>query len=87
MRKINCEVINTKGMHARAAAHIVSHVCQFESQVVLRHGEKTAPGDSLIKLLTLNAPKGSIIEIQAKGSDEDRVIDDLETLFKEGFGE
>ena len=87
MRKITCEVVNTKGMHARAAAHIVSHVCQFESQVILRHRDKSAPGDSLIKLLTLNAPKGSMIEIQVEGIDEDKVIDDLESLFKKGFGE
>ena len=87
MPTITCEVVNQKGMHARAAARIVSLVCEFDCQVTLSHGDKSAPGDSLIKLLTLNAPKGSMIDIEAEGTESLSCLDDLRQLFESGFGE
>ena len=87
MPTITCEVVNKKGMHARAAAQIVSLCCQFKSEVFLKHGDKQAPGDSLIKLLTLNAPQGSLIKIDVSGCDEDETLVALQQLFACGFGE
>ena len=84
---ITCEVINNKGMHARAAAQIVAIVCQYQSDVKISHNDISAPGDSLLKLLTLNAPKGSNIEIKATGKDSDTLLSKLNELFANGFGE
>ncbi len=87
MPSITCEVINIKGMHARAAAKIVNLVNLYESSVTLTHENCSASGDSLLKLLTLNAPKGSIITIEAKGEDCKVLLNKLEDLFSNGFGE
>lgn len=87
MESFICEVTNQKGMHARAAAKIVAVVEQYECDVTLRHQERSAPGNSLIKLLTLNAPKGSIIEITCHGEDEQAFINAIQSLFNDGFGE
>lgn len=87
MTSIICDVVNKKGMHARAAAKIVSVVCQYHSDTTLTHKETTAPGDSLLKLLTLNAPKGSKIKIEANGIDSEELLAKLQSLFAEGFGE
>ena len=87
MTKINCEVVNQKGMHARAAAKIVAQVNQFNSQVTLCHGDRSAPGDSLIKLLTLNAPQGSMITINSVVPDTEALLDAMKSLFASGFGE
>ncbi|TQV89782.1 HPr family phosphocarrier protein [Aliikangiella coralliicola] len=87
MPSIDCEVVNIKGMHARAAAKIVALVCDYQCSVTLNHGDKSAPGDSLIKLLTLNAPKGSLICIEASGDDADAFLQAIQLLFAEGFGE
>lgn len=87
MPRITCEVVNQKGMHARAAAKIVAQVNQFNSEVTLHHGDRSAPGNSLIKLLTLNAPKGSLITIQSDGPDTPALLEAMELLFASGFGE
>ena len=87
MVSITCEVINKKGMHARAAAKIVTLICQYNSETTLTHKQTSAPGNSLLKLLTLNAPIGSKIMIEANGSDSKELLDKLKILFAEGFGE
>jgi len=74
-------------MHARAAARIVALTCKYESQVTLSHQLNQANGDSLLKLLTLNAPKGSLVTIDAKGSDSAQLLEKLQALFEDGFGE
>ena len=87
MPHIYCEVINRKGMHARAAAKVVSLVDQFDGQVTFQLEDRIAPANSLIKLLTLNAPQGSKIKITVSGKDEKPLIKALKQLFVEGFGE
>lgn len=81
------EVINPKGMHARAASKIVAIINKYSCKVTLYHKQLSAPGDSLLKLLTLNAPLGSQIKVEAVGLDAEKLIDELKTLFAEGFGE
>ena len=82
-----CEVINIKGLHARAAAQIVSLVAQFECELTISHKSKSASGASLIKLLTLDAPKGSIVTIEATGKQKKEAIKALSDLFAKGFDE
>jgi len=87
MANFVCEVVNQKGMHARAAAKIVAIVEQYDCEVLLSHQDRNAPGDSLIKLLTLNAPKGSNIAISCQGKDEIEFSRAIKSLFENGFGE
>ncbi|TQV72877.1 HPr family phosphocarrier protein [Aliikangiella marina] len=82
-----CEVTNQKGMHARAAAKIVALVDQYECEVTLTHQGRSAPGNSLIKLLTLNAPKGSVIKVECYGADAAEFSLAIKDLFNQGFGE
>jgi phosphotransferase system HPr (HPr) family protein len=83
----SCEVINTKGLHARAAARIVTTANEFNSVVTVSHKENKAPANSLIKLLTLNAPKGSILSFEIEGPDCQKVSEALEFLVTSGFDE
>lgn len=87
MPSILCKVTNIKGMHARAAAKIVNLVAQYEANAILTHKNSRAPGDSLLKLLTLNAPMGSQIHIETCGPESQELINKLESLFAIGFGE
>ena len=84
---INCKVINVKGLHARAAAKIVSISAGFESEIILSHKNNSVSGLSLIKLLTLDAPMGSTITITIIGIDANLASSRLMELFKNGFDE
>lgn len=81
------KVINPKGMHARAASKVVSIVSGYECKVVLSHKSVSAPGDSLLKLLTLDAPIGSEVTVDADGLGSENLLHDLKHLFEDGFGE
>lgn len=85
--QLTCLVANKKGLHARAAAKIVTLANQYDSELILTHKNKSAPGLSLIKLLTLDAPQGSHINILATGIDAEAVSIAVKELFSIGFGE
>ena len=85
--KLICRVTNQKGLHARAAAQVVTLSNQYQSELTLTHKKKSASGLSLIKLLTLDAPQGSEINISVKGADAKIASQAINQLFVNGFGE
>ena len=81
-------IINNKlGLHARAAAKIVTLTNKFDSIINIINGNKSADAKSIMKILMLSAPKGTEIKITADGKDEVLALDSLETLIKEKFDE
>lgn len=82
-----CKVTNQKGLHARAAAQVVTLSNQYKSELTLNHKNKSASGLSLIKLLTLDAPQGSKIKVDIQGVDAAKAAIAISQLFTDGFGE
>tara|TARA_Y100000996_G_scaffold374086_1_gene324020 strand:+ start:86 stop:352 length:267 start_codon:yes stop_codon:yes gene_type:complete len=81
-------IINNKlGLHARAAAKIVTLTNKFDSIINIVNGDKKADAKSIMKILMLSAPKGTEIKITADGKDELSALDSLEKLIKEKFDE
>lgn len=81
-------IINNKlGLHARAAAKIVTLTNKFDSIINIINGNKSADAKSIMKILMLSAPKGTEIKITADGKDEVLALDSLEILIKEKFDE
>ena len=81
-------IINNKlGLHARAAAKIVTLTNKFDSIINIVNGDKKADAKSIMKILMLSAPKGTEIKITADGEDELSALDSLEKLIKEKFDE
>ena len=57
-------VINNKlGLHARAAAKIVTLTNKFDSMINIINGEKKADAKSIMKILMLSAHKGTEVII------------------------
>ena len=74
-------IINNKlGLHARAAAKIVTLTNKFDSIINIANGEKIADAKSIMKILMLSAPKGTEVKITADGKDELTALDSLEEL-------
>tara|TARA_S200000501_G_C20327324_1_gene527196 strand:+ start:12 stop:278 length:267 start_codon:yes stop_codon:yes gene_type:complete len=81
-------IINNKlGLHARAAAKIVTLTNKFDSIINIVNGDKKADAKSIMKILMLSAPKGTEVKITADGKDELSALDSLENLIKEKFDE
>ena len=87
MQEEQIEIINKLGLHARAAAKLVSTASRFSSKVTLKLGSQNADAKSIMAVMMLAAAKGSLIVIQCEGSDEQGAMLALVELINDLFGE
>ena len=81
------EIVNEKGLHARASAKLVETVERFDARAtVARDGIETT-GDSIMGLLMLAASKGSLIQVRTSGPEAVALADALQALVADRFGE
>ena len=80
-------IINEKGLHARASAKIVEVTEGFEASADVSREGMNATGDCIMGLLMLAASKGSIIKIETTGVDAQPLADALAALVADKFGE
>jgi phosphocarrier protein HPr len=81
------EILNQKGLHARASAKFVQTVEKFDADVrVTRCGESVG-GDSIMGLMMLAAGPGTSITVEARGPEAANVVEALEALVTQRFGE
>ncbi len=55
------DVINKLGLHARAAAKVVSVASRYDSSILVLHKNQTIDAKSIMGLLMLGAAKGSSV--------------------------
>ena len=80
-------IVNRKGLHARATAKFVQCVEQFSAEVTVSRGGETVGGSSIMGILTLGAGIGSSIVVTARGQEAAEVLDAIEALVANKFGE
>ena len=86
MRKARVKVINSKGLHARAAAKLAKIASDYKS--IVRVGRtKMVDGKSILSLMMLAAIKETVLKIETEGIDEDIAIEAIINLVKSGFDE
>jgi len=81
------EIINEKGLHARAAARFVEVVEGFDARVEVSNGAESVSGDSIMGLLMLAASRGSTIDVEIDGADAEPLGEALAALVADRFGE
>lgn len=86
-RRRKARITNSQGLHARPCHAIVSTALEFQSELRVRCGDREVNGKSILELMTLNAACGSELELWARGSDADSLLDRLGELIGSGFGE
>ena len=65
------------GLHARPGSEFVKYCQQFDSDVEIKVGDKTANGKSLLSLFKIEPKQFSIIDIHISGSDEEKLMENL----------
>jgi phosphocarrier protein len=81
------EILNRKGLHARATAKFVQCAERFDATItVTRHGE-TVGGTSIMGILTLGAGIGTTILVAARGAEAEQALDAIAALVASKFGE
>ena len=81
------EIINVKGLHARASAKFVEVVENHDATALVRKDGLDAAGDSIMGLLMLAASNGTFIEVETSGSEAEALALALEALVADRFGE
>jgi phosphocarrier protein HPr len=81
------EILNVRGLHARASRKMAELALTFQSRIVVRKDEDEADATSLMDLMMLGAGIGSFIEIVADGADADAALEAMAALIADRFGE
>ena len=81
------EIINKKGLHARATAKFVQCADGFEADITVTRSGETVGGTSIMGILTLGAGIGSIITLTASGPQAELAVEALTALINGRFGE
>jgi len=80
-------IINKLGLHARAAAKLVSTAASFSSQVKVGYPERMVDGKSIMAVMMLAASKGTVLQLQAEGDDAKDALQALTDLINRRFDE
>ena len=85
--KSEFKIVNRLGLHARAAAQLVQTANRFSSDVTIEKNGDEVNGKSIMGLLMLAAPQGSLISVTVSGADAKEAIKVIGTLINDGLGE
>lgn len=80
-------IVNTLGLHARAAAQLVQAANRFQAEVLVAKDGTAVNGKSIMGVLTLAAAKGSQITVSCEGDDAEPALVTLGKIIEAGFGE
>ncbi|MEL6198324.1 MAG: HPr family phosphocarrier protein [Pseudomonadota bacterium] len=81
------QIVNAKGLHARASAKFVETVERFDATARVSREGQSVMGDSIMGLLMLAAAKGTAIEVVTEGPEADGLLTALSDLVAGRFGE
>jgi phosphocarrier protein len=81
------EIVNSRGLHARASAKFVKCAEQFEAEITVSRDGHSVPGTSIMGLMMLAAQMGSTILVEAKGPEAGPAVEALSRLVADRFGE
>lgn len=81
------QIVNIKGLHARASAKLADVVERHNADAEVAKDGLTAGGDSIMGLLMLAASKGTWIDVTTSGPEAESLMDAIAALVADKFGE
>jgi phosphocarrier protein HPr len=87
MIQTSITISNKLGLHARASAKLTKLAGGFRSEVFMARGDRRVNAKSIMGVMMLSAGKGTEVQIEVDGEDEQAAMDALLTLINDKFGE
>jgi phosphocarrier protein len=81
------EIVNKRGLHARASAKFVKMAAAFDAEVRVSKDGQTVDARSIMGLMMLAAAPGCCIEIEAEGDQAEEAVHALAELVAGKFEE
>lgn len=85
--QFSLDIVNEKGLHARASAKFVETVERFDARALVSRDGMEVSGDSIMGLLMLAAGRGTSIDVKVEGADAEPLAEALRALVAGRFGE
>lgn len=80
-------IVNRLGLHARAAAKLVTLASEYKAEVRVAKNGKEVSGKSIMGVMMLAAARGSRIRLIAEGTDAEEALTALAELVERKFDE
>ena len=85
--KTTVDIVNKRGLHARASAKFVKLASTFDAEVKVSKDGQTVDARSIMGLMMLAAGPGCCIEIEAEGPEAAPALEALSALVTARFDE
>jgi phosphocarrier protein HPr len=87
MAERTVELLNKRGLHARASARFVTLAAEQAASVEVEKDGAKVCGTSIMGLMMLGAAMGDTITIRAEGDGAEESVEALARLVEDRFGE
>ncbi|MFK7854450.1 MAG: HPr family phosphocarrier protein [Granulosicoccus sp.] len=87
MTKLELDIINKLGLHARAAAKLVKLSSTFESNIDIEKDGQRVNSKSIMGVMMLAASCGSRVTLHVDGPDEEQALAAVSDLVNRRFDE
>jgi phosphocarrier protein len=87
MPKVEVEIVNKLGLHARASAKLTQLAGSFPCEVWMERNGRRINAKSIMGVMMLAAGKGSKVVVDCEGERADEAIASLSALIADKFGE
>ncbi len=84
--KIEITIKNRLGLHARPASRFAQLASEFNSDIYLVRDGEAVDGKSILEILTIACPQGSVLTLTADGEDAGEAVEALRELVAGCFG-
>ena len=87
MLRQDIEIVNRLGLHARASAKLTQLASSYQCEVWMSRDGRRVNAKSIMGVMMLAAAKGSSVELETNGPDEQAAMEALVALINDKFGE
>jgi phosphocarrier protein len=87
MPKVEVEIVNKLGLHARASAKLTQLAGSFPCEVWMEKGSRRINAKSIMGVMMLAAGKGSMVIVDCEGDRAEEALAALAALIADRFGE
>ena len=83
----SADIVNTLGLHARAAAKLTHLASGFQCEIWISRAGRRVNAKSIMGVMMLAAGQGSSVLLEAEGTDAEQALAALAKLIADKFGE
>ncbi|HLA35511.1 MAG TPA: HPr family phosphocarrier protein [Rhodocyclaceae bacterium] len=87
MPKVEVEIVNKLGLHARASARLTQLAGSYPCEVWMERGKRRINAKSIMGVMMLAAGKGAKVIVDTEGERADEAMRALVALIADRFGE